>query len=287
MIEPVKHIILAAGGMTLVLATASWHAPLAAAQTPAQTARREAFEVASVKPNPSTDVPEMVSLQPGGGVRMTGFRLMTLIRVVYAAGPIQTPDQFIGGPSWIGADRFDIVAKAEGDLMFDPEGRRPARVIAMLKTLLEDRFAVSVHMESRRMPAFALKLSRRDRRLGLRIHESTVECPRYVPSLVPAAPDPDRWCGFRRGPGSVAAHSITMADVASFFSGFAVVGRPVEDRTGLTGRYDLQVDFIEGPDADSGSLYTALSEQLGLTFQSERAMMPVVVIDRAQRPTPD
>jgi uncharacterized protein (TIGR03435 family) len=285
MTKPVKYIILAAS-VTLALATSSWRTPLAA-QTSAQTTKREAFEVASVKPNASTDVPETVSLQSGGGVRMTGFRLATLIRVVYAAGPIQTPDQFIGGPSWIRSDRFDIVAKAEGDLMFDPEGRRPARVIAMLKTLLEDRFAVSVHTESRRMPAFALRLSRRDRRLGPRLHESTVECPRYAPGIVPAAPDPDRWCGFRRTPGSVTGRYITMAEVAAFFSGFSVVGRPVEDRTGLMGRYDLRVEFIDGPDADLGSLYTAIGEQLGLTFQSERATVPVVVIDRAQHPTPD
>ena len=83
------------------------------------------------------------------------------------------------------------------------------------------------------------------------------------------------------------ARYITMPEVATFFSGFAVVGRPVQDRTGLTGRYDLRVQFIEGPDADSGSLFTALREQLGLTFQSERTALPVIVIDRAEHPTPD
>jgi len=63
---------------------------------------------------------------------MAGFGLITLLRVVYSTGAVQTPDQIIGGPAWIHSDRFDIVAKAEGDLTFDPEGRRPARVIAML-----------------------------------------------------------------------------------------------------------------------------------------------------------
>src|SRR5690349_21375787 len=99
----------------------------AVAQAPA--ADRIAFEVASIKPNVSRDAAESVSLQPGGRLRLTGFRLNTLIRVAYATGPTLTPGQIVGGPAWINSDRFDIVAKAEGDLMFDVEGRRPARVI--------------------------------------------------------------------------------------------------------------------------------------------------------------
>ena len=248
---------------------------------------RIAFEVASIRPNGSRDATESVSLQPGGGLRMTGFRLHTLIRVAYASGTTLTPEQVVGGPAWISSDRFDIVAKAEGDLMFDVEGRRPARVIAMLKTLIEDRFAVRVHPDSRRMPAFALKLSRRDGRLGPQLNESTSQCPRYVRGAVPAPSDSERWCGFRRGPGSVMARYVTMQEVATFFSGFAVVGRPVQDQTGLTGRYDLRAQFVEGADADSGNLFTALDEQLGLTFRGERAMVPVVVIDHAERPTPE
>ena len=270
--------------MVAALALLRTGSPLA--QTPASDSH-VAFEVASIKPNVSRDATESVSLQPGGGVRMTGFRLHTLIRVAYAAGTTLTPEQIVGGPAWINADRFDIVAKAEGDLMFDVEGRRPARVIAMLKTLIEDRFAVRVHTESRRMPTFALRLARRDRRLGAQLTASSAECPRYTAGAVPVAVDPDRWCGFRRGPGTVMARYITMPEVAAFFSGFAVVGRPVQDKTGLTGRYDLRLQFIEGPEADSGSLFTALSEQLGLMFQSEQASMPVIVIDRAERPTPD
>jgi uncharacterized protein (TIGR03435 family) len=272
--------------VALALAALCLQSPMGA-QSPAGGSRPIAFEVASIKQNPSRDAMESVSLQPGGGVRMTGFKLHTLIRVAYASGSTLTPDQVLGGPAWINTDRYDIVAKAEGDLMFDVEGRRPARVIAMLKTLIEDRFAVKAHIESRRMAAFALKLSRRDRTFGPDLHASNADCPRYSRGVVPSPQDAERWCGFRRAPGSVIARSITMPEIAAFFSGFAVVGRPVEDRTGLTGRYDIHVRFIEGPDADSGSLFTALSEQLGLTFQSERATMPVVVIDRARHPTPD
>src|SRR5262249_15494774 len=117
--------------------------------------------------------------------------------------------------------------------------------------------------------------------------ESKAECPRYAPGRVPGAADAERWCGFRRGSGSVMARYVTMQEIATFFSGYGVVGRPVQDRTGLTGRYDLRVQFADGADADSGSLFTALDEQLGLVLRSERSLVSVMVIDRAERPTPD
>ena len=282
---PLRSVIAVA-----LAAVAAAHAPALSkvegravnAQTPATEAL--AFEVASIRLNRDINASESSSVQPGGRVRLTGFHPITLILAAYATDTVQTAGQFIGGPSWLYTDRYDIVAKAEGDLMLNAEGRRPARAIAMLKKLLEDRFGVRIHTESRRMPVFALRLSRRDRRPGPELHTSTVQCPGSERGAAPAAAD--RWCGFRREPGSVTARFVTMPEVATFFSSFLVVGRPVTDRTGLAGRYDLRVEYMEGPD-DAGSLFTAFNEQLGLAFQPERAVMPVIVIDRAERPTPD
>jgi len=234
---------------------------------------QSSFEVASVKPNPATDAQESTSLQPGGGVRMTGFAVIRLIRVAYASDALQTPQQIVGGPGWISSEKFDIVAKAEGDIKLDPAGRRPVRVIEMLKTLLEDRFALKVHMDTRRIPVFALTV----RRPG--------PGPKLLPSTMNCTANPP--CGFRRVPGLITARYVTMQDVAAYFSGFNVIGRPIRDRTRLTGRYDFGLDLTEGPDADPGSLYTALQEQLGLIFQPETAPMPVLVIDHVERPTPD
>ena len=270
--------------IAVALAGVIWCAPVQAQTAPAQPP--PAFEVASIKPNRSRDAAESVTLEPSGGVRMTGFLLISLIRAVYASDTLQTPEQIIGGPPWIRSDRFDIVAKAEGDLMFDAEGRRPARAIAMLKTLIADRFGVKVHMESRRMPAFALTLSRRDHGPGPQLRLATTECARSARGVTPVA-DPPNACGFRRVPGTITARYVTMQEVGAYFSGFAVISRPVQDRTGLTGRYDLRVDFMEGPDADPGNLFTALQEQLGLTFERETALLPVLVIDRAEHPTTD
>ena len=267
-----------------------------AAQQPA----RESFEVASVKPNPANDVSESVQLLPGGGLRMTGFRLQTLIRVAFASTSIQRIEQIVGGPSWISSERFDIVAKANGELTPDAEGRRPQRLIDMLQTLLEDRFAVRVHVDTRTMPAFVLRVAR-DGKLGPQLKLSAVECAR---PRAGTPPDPDRWCGFRsiNSGGNVTARHVTMGEVAAFFSGYNVIGRPIVDKTGLTDRYDFHVEFINGfieapnpggapvanPNADTGpGLFTAVSEQLGLTLQSENAAVPVLVIDRVEHPTPD
>ena len=70
------------------------------------------FEVVSVKVNLNVDVPEAISLAPDGSARFTGFRLRTLIAMAYRSEGIQRFDQIIGGPAWIGVDRFDIVARA-------------------------------------------------------------------------------------------------------------------------------------------------------------------------------
>jgi uncharacterized protein (TIGR03435 family) len=293
-----RHLVRASSVLVLVLTLPSSRVPLAAQSSPASTGR-ESFEVASVKPNRLKDAPEAASLQPGGGVRLTGFRLRTLIQVAYGSIEIQTSDQIVGGPNWIALDRFDIVAKAEGDLVPDEEGRRPQRLIEMLKTLIEDRFNVRVHLAKREMPAFALQLARRDRKPGPQLRESRAECPRLV---VRVTPDPDRWCGFRNVSGDLTGRYVTMPEVAAALSGYSVVGRPVQDRTGLTGRYDVRVEFtpalIQGPNpnappvpnpaAESGpGLITAVKEQLGLTLQPVKASVPVIVIDRAEQPTPD
>jgi uncharacterized protein (TIGR03435 family) len=276
----------------LCASVATYVISVSAATPQAGSPERLAFEVASVKPNPN-DVPEGIALQPNGGVRFTGFRLRTLITIAYGT-PTQRFDQFIGGPSWIATDRYDVVAKADGDISADPQGRRSDRLIAMLRTLLEDRFQLRVHNETREMPVFLMRLSRRDGTPGPNLHESSIECPRFVTGAPLPRVEPDRWCGIRAVGGTIIGHGVGAPQIASNLGGYPIVGRVVLDRTGLTGRYDFEVNyspaFSDAPDgnADGGpSLFTALKEQLGLALQSDKAFLPVTVIDRAERPTPD
>jgi uncharacterized protein (TIGR03435 family) len=256
-------------------------------------AKADAFEVASVKPNPN-EAPEGISLQPNGGVRFTAFHLRTLIALAYGSQTIQRFDQFVGGPAWLASDRFDIVAKAEGDISSDAQGRRSDRMPAMLRTLLEDRFHLRVHAETREMPAFALRLAHRDGTFGPQLHESSVECPRFVTGKPLPEVEPDRWCGIRAVGGIITGRGVPSSQIAGNLGGYPVVDRVVIDRTGLTGRYDFQIEyspaFANTPDAPSNggpSLFTALTEQLGLSLQPEKAVLPVIVIDHVEKPTPD
>ena len=247
------------------------------------------FEVASVKPNPN-DVPEGISLSPSGEIRYTGFHLKTLIAMTYGTAQ-QTFDQFVGGPSWLDRERFDITAKAAGDISADAQGRRSERIAAMLRTLIEDRFKVKVHYETREAPVYILRLVRRDGKLGPQIHESTIECPRFVSGAPPPAVDPNRWCGIRAIGGTITGQGVPLSQIAGNLSGYPVVRRVVFDRTGLTGRYDFQIqytpDAVDAASSTAPSLFTALTEQLGLTLQSDHAPLQYVVIDRAEHPAPD
>jgi uncharacterized protein (TIGR03435 family) len=240
--------------------------------------------VTSVKANLNDLAPESISVQPDGSARFTGLHVRTLVAMAYRSEGIQRFDQLVGGPSWIGVDRFDIAAKGGGE----PGG--PNQVAMMLRSLLRDRFRLRVHAETRPLPAYRLVVARRDGRLGPGLRESTIECPAAGAA---ANPEPDSWCGIRATGGVITGRAVSTAQLAGNLSGYSAVDRFVTDRTGLTGRYDFTLmyspAFLEpgGPVSAGASLFTALTEQLGLSLQPETVVGPVLVIDNVEKPTPD
>ena len=244
------------------------------------------FEVTSVKPSPKDDVPAGISTEPDGSARFTRFQVRTLITIAYRSEGIQRFDQLIGAPSWLSVDRFDVVAKVRAGS--DPQNGA-SQVPSMLRGLLSDRFRLRVHSETRDMPAYALVLARRDGRLGPEFRESTTDCP-----AVDTNPDPDRWCGIRAAGGVIIGRRVSTTELAGNLSGYSTLDRFVTDRTGLNGRYDFRLEYspaivqpgdvatLAGP-----SLFTALSEQLGLRLEPETKTVPVLVIDRVDKPMPD
>jgi uncharacterized protein (TIGR03435 family) len=279
-----------------VVVTASIAMPRA--QTPTAS---PAFEVASIRQNRDGSVPQKFDWQHGGRVTVTAYPLFQLIRIAYNSNSIQTEGQIVGGPSWLKSDRFDLVAKANGSLDADETGR-PTLLIAMLRSLLEDRFHVRVHTELRDASVYLMVLAKKDGSLGPELHRSSQQdCRGPVGTLVP--PDSTHWCGWRGGgTGHYTIQGLTMADMATGFAGTWTVGRPVLDRTRLSGRWDAQVDFVPtflpGPNADSApipnpaadsgpSMLSAIADQLGLKLQAGRARVEYLVIDSVERPTPD
>ncbi len=142
--------ILLLSGFVFVTRIAFLHGQVQSGQTPL------AFEVASIKPNDSVNLPQDFQLQPGGRVTITNFPIFQLIRGAYSYDAIQVGDQIMGGPDWIRSDRYDVVAETAGNVQPDELGRV---LPAMLRSLLEDRFRVRTHTERRVMSVYLLVLA--------------------------------------------------------------------------------------------------------------------------------
>jgi uncharacterized protein (TIGR03435 family) len=225
------------------------------AQPPSPT-----FEVASIKPNTSGDSRSGTRSLPGGRVAITNLRLRDVIRTAYGSDDIDV----IGGPAWIDADRWDILAAA-------PPGNPDAPWDRMLKSLLVERFRLQAHLERREQPIYDLVFARGDKRPGPDLHETSchdVECHRMSVN------------GSGIKIGTMTGSGRTIAELGVSLSRYAE--RRVFDQTGLEGRYDFRIQWSEDV-----SIFTALQEQLGLKLEPTKAVADVVVIDHVERPTPD
>jgi uncharacterized protein (TIGR03435 family) len=251
-------------------------------------AQTVSFETASVKANRS-GVDDMSVGRRGS--RYTAVNAPLKFLIFSALNISFEPSRLIGGPDWIENERFDIVAAI-------PAGAQPADLPRMIRTLLEQRFQLVVHAETRELPIYALRLARTDGKLGPRLTMSTLDCAALLAGRGSAAPLPPQADGrptcrvstsgrsFRGGGSSIAVLAGILPQQ---------VGRPVHDHTGLTGLFDFDLEFsAEGRDpaatpvgGDTPSIFTALQEQLGLRLESARAPLDVFVIDRVERPTDD
>jgi uncharacterized protein (TIGR03435 family) len=263
------------------------------------------FEVASVKRNASGNNFVQLGGDPGGRFTATNVPLKLLIRQAY-----QLQDsQVVGGPNWINTDRFDIIAKAPGQLQLPAPGGPPGPFQVMLRALLADRFKLAVHTESREVPIYSLSLARRDAKTGSQLRPAAVDCVamfaargRGGPPPAPPQPGERPPCGMRLGPGNLSGGGVTMAQLSTTLSQF--VQRVVVDRTGLTGNFDIDLTWTpdqlpqgrgEPPpgvqlppiDPNGPSIFTAVQEQLGLKLDSQRGPVDVLVIDRVEQPTED
>lgn len=271
------------------------------AQTSAPQERR--FEVVSVKRNTSGAVGSMMGIQPGG--RFSAGNLAVRQVIVRAFG-IQ-PFQLTGEPDWLRSERYDIQAKA-------PDGGAVATdgaINVMLQAMLADRFKLKVRRETRESPIYEIVFARSDRRLGENLRQTSADCvgtrnreplggPPAAPALIdPGDPVP---CGMIMiGGNRLAAGGYTMARLATMLG--PRVQRIVVDKTGLSGLYDFDLQFLPDPVAGGAAadgpvrmylvakdvplLTTAIQEQLGLKLQAARGSVEYVVIENIERPSED
>lgn len=238
-----------------------------------------AFEVVSIKPNTTGSMGGRCCWEPGGlytGVNMTAAGL---IRGGYAT----KVREFIGAPDWLERDRFDVTARAG----FEPTPEEQRRLV---QAFLADRFKLAAHYQSQERPVYGLVLARADGTLGPQLRKIDVDCATYKRGESPltrsSAGAPP--CSFRMNAGgdnkvAIVSGGRTMDELGDTLSG--LVGRPVIDRTNLTGYYEFSMEYPA--DETGGPLFTALREQLGLKLESSRAPLDVLVIDHIERPTQD
>lgn len=266
------------------------------AQAPKATEQAvPAFDVAAIKPNTSGE-PEFGSyVEPGGRYTAKNVTLRTLIKTGYGVHD----SQIAGGPSWMDTDRWDVTAKAEGyEKMPSPAFRDTARL--MVRPLLADRFKLSLRHESRELPVYALVVAKANGDFGpLFRRNDERECSEPVPPLQPvegakepAVPLP---CGadmFR--PGHLAARAMTLNNILVALARFSTIDRVVVDRTGLTGKFDWEIQWTPEalsagtPAANDGlSVFQAFRDQAGLKLDARKALVDVLVIDHVERPATD
>jgi uncharacterized protein (TIGR03435 family) len=251
---------------------------------------RQSFEVASVKPNKSGETTSFLQPRPGGNFAVGNMTLRGLIMFAYGIQGFQ----LVGAPDWAATERFDIAAKAAADVPPTPIGQTSPEAL-MLRSLLEDRFRLSAHRETRDLPIYALVLARADGRLGPRLRQTTSD---YCKKLFEAAgkagdtpiPPGGPVCGMRPlGSDELAASALPMNEFARFLN--VESGRTVVDRTGLTGVWDFDLKWSRpnapNPDPDRPSIFTALQEQLGLRLDATTGPVEVLVIDRVERLIPE
>ena len=206
--------------------------------------------------------------------------------------------QVIGGPDWMRSKRWDVSAKAAA---LAPNDARE-----LVRRLVEDRFALKAHTETREVPIYNLVLARSDRTLGPRIKPATVDCTPFLTGKRPmqeSPRDPDN----RFGLCSVGGAFTPAGLLTPRLNGRPLTGliqhleeameRRVIDRTGLKGNYDIELSYLDQSLADPSlpaaqalrgpSLFAALQEQLGMKLEAGRGPVEVLVVDSASAPTPN
>lgn len=219
---------------------------------------RPAFDAASVKPNTSGSGSSS-SNGSKGQIVMINLTLKRLIERAYNVQPFQ-----VTGPEWMESVRFDIVAK------YPPDTKSEDRPL-MLKALLEDRFKLAVHRETKEMPGYALVVAKGGFKL------KPVE--------------PGGTSTNSHGEHAQTTLTATKTSMASLADSVArELGVTVADRTGLGGVYNFELRWTsqdQNPDNaaadDPPSLFAALQETLGLRLQPQKVPVEIIVVDHAER----
>jgi uncharacterized protein (TIGR03435 family) len=233
------------------------------------------YEVASIHRSAPGDTSETFGVGPRGGLRTHGASVMVLLLWSY-----DLPDyRFADAPGWLSSERYDIVLTPDtSDVAPGPDSSAKdalgslARNKQRLRTVLHDRFGLVMRVETRELPVYALTQAKGGSKLS-----ATADAHGADISFHPNGKT-----------GHVEARSVPITFLTAFLS--RELGRTVNDETGLDRMYTYNLDWSPqtGPDdaaPEGPSLFTALTEQLGLRLQAKRGPVQVYVIEKIERPS--
>jgi uncharacterized protein (TIGR03435 family) len=282
------------------------------AALPNSTETRLAFEVASIRP--SAKVPVRPGARGGGGARpdgcanglievdprrfvMTGVSLQALVAFAYpewaqpwgGCSGVASTKLLSGGADWIRSEQWDIQAVIpEGvstAITFQYLNRQAPQIDEMLRTLLSDRFKLVLRREPKDIPVYFLTVANggprfndlppdngRSRNFSLDDNGNVIEVKRgEIKGRIAATRS-----------GGVTAYKVTMSDWAKQLNWSG--GRPVLDRTGLTGEYSFHFDFVDSAGINLPPVFNR-QEEIGLKLEDGRAVVEVWTIEHAEKPS--
>jgi uncharacterized protein (TIGR03435 family) len=230
---------------------------LIAAFAVAMLVSAQTFEVASIHSNATGTEGSVIDLPESGRLRVTNATLKTLVRAAYG---IQN-EQVSGGPKWFDTDRYDIEARTSLPITEDQD--QP-----LLQHLLADRFHLKTHRAQRELTVYGLVVAKN----GPLFSKSTAKSSSIHTNHGP-------------GESRITVTGISIHQFAGMLGNR--MGRIVIDKTGLSGNYDLSLvwDPDSTPGSTAPSVFAALQEQMGLRLDSQKATVPVLIIDSADHPS--
>jgi uncharacterized protein (TIGR03435 family) len=238
-------------GVPLILSSNAYGLP----QATESSEKLPRFEVASVRIVSPNEV-GVFSISPPGATTFSlrNARLSLLIALAFG---IDSSSQISGKPNWLESEHYDIVAKPEGDVGLTYEELRP-----FLQQLLQERFHLTYHHDAKMRQGYALVLAKGG------------------PKLIPSSGDTPKALALKDG---LRIHTGTIQLLASMLS--HPVGAPVIDKTGITGNYDIQLNFADDEASESPlpSVFTAVQEVLGLKLVKQEVPFDVLMIDHVDR----
>lgn len=241
--------------LAAVLAIPLFAAPLSRPQS--QPGALPSFEVATIKPTSPTERGNGYWSLPGiGRFSAHSVSLQFLIQMAFGV----EADQISGKPSWLDSDFYDVEAKPEEGIELSREELK-----SRLQNLLIERFHLAAHFETKMVRGYALVAAKGGPKLQLT--------------------KGDHFPGFRvhTGAGHLEGLNWSMPFLATMLQ--RVTGLKVADQTGITGSYDIKLEFAPElqTDSSSPSLFTALRETLGLELKAQQVPMQVLVIGHVDR----